>query len=238
MVQVEGGQVNAADDTRTRFADLRIPDSGNALGATIGYSLVIVLTVLGACNLLLFQSSHFVSILASCLWLLTTSWIIFENIRDAGGIRLYLVHLLRVYSKQHVVRAIPEHDAKSIAIGYLMFGRFLTYLTIDVSALTSVEWNSGQATAMARRDLDDWHVALWYRSSSSQLKKSCPGMRQEEISILGPSGSRASVEVFGIQLVEFLGAVGVELTPGRNDQEFITSTRRMAVESEEANKLK
>ena len=229
--------MNTADATQTRFADLRIPDSGSAICATIGYSVVIAFTILGISNVLLFQSTQVVSIIASCLWLLTASWIIFENVRDAGGIRLYLVHLLRVYSKQHLVRAVPDHDAKTIAIGYLMFGRFLTCFTIDVSALASVEWNSGQATAMAGREMNDWHVALWYRSSSSQLKKSFPGMRQEEISILGPSGPRVSIEAFGKQLVEFLGAVGVELTPGRNDREFITSTRPMAIKSEEVNKL-
>lgn len=216
-------QVKVADDPRTRLAELRITDSGGAIGATIGYSVVIAFTILGISNVLLFQSTHIVSIIASCLWLLTASWIIFENVRDAGGIRLYIIHLFRVYSNQHLVRAILEHDAKTVAIGYLMFSRFLTYFTIDVSAISSIEWNSGQGTAMAGREMNDWHVAIWYRSSRGEQKKTFPGMRQEDVFILGPSGPRARVEAFGKQLVEFLQAVGVELVPGRNDREFITT---------------
>ena len=57
-----------------------------------------------------------------------------------------------------------------------------------------------------------------------------PGVREEEIYIIGDSGPRAIVEAFGRQLTEFLSGVGVALTPGRDGREFNTSSRRFAIE--------
>ena len=57
-----------------------------------------------------------------------------------------------------------------------------------------------------------------------------PGVREEEIYIIGDSGPRAIVEAFGRQLIEFLSGVGVSLTPGRDGREYNTSSRRFAIE--------
>ena len=60
------------------------------------------------------------------------------------------------YPGWKLVRATPEHNAQTISFGYLMFGRFMSYLVVDVHAISSIDLCSGQATAMARRDMNDW----------------------------------------------------------------------------------
>ena len=214
----------------TPFAELRVPHRGSAIFATIGYSLVFIFTVVAACNLVFMQYISIVATIASVLWLLLVTWFVVENIRDEGGIRHYIINRLGTYSGQQFVRATPEHDAETISFGYLMFGRFLSYLIVDVNAISSINWSSGQATAMAGRDMNDWHVVLWYYHPEGPQRKPFPGVREEEIYIIGDSCPRAIVEAFGRQLVEFLNGVGVELTPGRDDREFNTFSRRFAIE--------
>ena len=181
----------------TRFAELHIPHRGNAVVATIGYSFVFICSVAAACNLVFIQYIPIVAMIASVLWLLLVSVVVVDNIRDEGGSRQYIINRLGLYSARHFVRATPEHDAQTISVGYLMFGRFLTYLIVDVNAISSIDWSAGQATAMAGRDMSDWHVALWYHHPDGPQRKPFPGVRQEDVFLIGPSGSRAIVEAFG-----------------------------------------
>jgi hypothetical protein len=84
--------------------------------------------------------------------------------------------------------------------------------------------------AMSGRDMNDWHVALWYHHPEGPQRKPFPGVRDEEVYIVGPSGPRAKVESFGQQLVDFLIGAGVELLPGKNDCGFVTHSQRTANE--------
>ncbi|MFO0819368.1 MAG: hypothetical protein U1A77_15585 [Pirellulales bacterium] len=214
----------------TPFAELRIPNHGSAVASTIGYSLVLSFVVVAICNLVFVRYIPIVAVIASLLWLLLVSWVVVGNIRDEGGVRQYLINRLGVYAGRQFVRATPQHEAKTISFGYSMFGRYLTYLIVDTNAISSIDWSSGQATAMAGRDMSDWHVALWYHYPDGPQKKPFPGVREEEVFIIGPSGPRATAELFGKQLVEFLNCVGVDLFPGCDDREYNTPSRRMAIE--------
>lgn len=214
----------------TRFAELRVPHRRSAIFATIGYSFVLIFVAVAACNLVFIRSIPGEATIASVLWLLLVSWVVVQSIRDEGGIRPYIINRLGTFSRHHFVRATPAHHAETISFGYLMFGRFLTDRIVDVNAISSIDWNSGQATAMARRGMNDWRVALWYHHPEGPQRKPLPGMREEEIYIIGDSGSRAIIEAFGRQLIEFLNGVGVELAPSRVDREFNTPSRRFATE--------
>lgn len=83
---------------------------------------------------------------------------------------------------------------------------------------------------MSGRDLKDWSVGVWYRDLNWPAHKLHIGSRNEQLLIVGPHGSRAEVTAFGQQLVKFLKSAGVSLTPGRKEGEFITPTRRGAVQ--------
>lgn len=222
----------------TPFAELRIPHHGIAAATTIGYLAVCMASVAAACNLLFVEYVPAISGITSVLWLLLMSWWVVDGVRDDGGMKQYFINRMGRYSKLQCVRATPEHHARTISFGYVMFDRFFTYLALDVSAISSVDWSSGQATALAGRDMDDWQVAVWFHPPDGARTKRFPGVREEEIFIVGPSGPRASVEAFGQQLVEFLKAAGVRLSPGQDDREFINSSRRVAVDPRGKRELK
>jgi hypothetical protein len=77
--------------------------------------------------------------------------------------------------------------------------------------------------------MDDWNIALWYRHPGGRRRRLFPDS-PEEIFIVGPSGARSTTAIVGTQIVDFLIRVGVELTPGSNEREFDTPSRRKATE--------
>jgi hypothetical protein len=213
-------------------AELPIPHPAGAVWVTVGYLLVLLFVVIATGNLFYARHIPLSATIASLLWLSLVGFVTLLNLRDEG-VEQYVVNRLGTYSRRHYVRATPSiGKAKSISIGYQLFGRDFSYLNVDADAISSVDWNSGQATSMAGRDMNDWHVALWHRHPQGpQRTPFFPGARDDEIFIFGRIGPRPMAEAFGKQLVEFLITAGVELTPGTNGREFNSPARSMAIES-------
>jgi hypothetical protein len=83
---------------------------------------------------------------------------------------------------------------------------------------------TGQATALAGRDMNDWHIAFWYRNlRRSPSRRHVEGVHDDEIYIVGLSGPKDVTGQFFAQFVAFLRAAGVELQPGPRENEFRTS---------------
>ncbi|MBL8814516.1 MAG: hypothetical protein JNL58_00700 [Planctomyces sp.] len=202
-----------------------MPQRNGSVAAIIGYSFLLYFSYLAIRNLFLIPQLSLLLRMASLLWLLLVLTGVILSIVDDGGIRQFLINRLGAFSNRQVVRATPEGSAETISFGFLMFGRFLSYLVIDVRAISSIGWHSGQGTAMAGRDLNDWTVVIWYHSPRTQDTRSYPEMRVEEVFVIGEYGTKASAEAFGSNLVEFLKSVGIELQPGRTEREFKTPSR-------------
>ena len=62
--------------------------------------------------------------------------------------------------------------------------------------------------------MNDWNVVLWYQHSHMGQKMRHPGIREEELFIVGTVGRRADVEGFGKRLVEFLIGAGNRVAAG------------------------
>jgi len=213
------------------YLELRVPHRGGAIRATLGYLSVLFFTLMATCNLFYAIRIPAIALAASLLWLLLIVWLVASSLRDEGGVKQYFVNRLGMYSAHHFVRADPNsRQANRICVGYVLFGRSHMYLAVEPDAISSIDWGSGQATALSGRDMDDWHVALWYHHPNGPQRKPFPGVRDEEVFIIGPSGRKEIAETFGRHLVEFLSNVGVELTPGNNNREFNTPSRRTAIE--------
>lgn len=208
------------------FSEFRIPHSGGAIPVTIGCSLIGLFTLAALNNLLHVSQVYVTAIIASLLWLLLITFLTVSSVLDEGGIRQFMISFLGIFSRYHFIRATPGTDqAITICVGYIMFGRPHCRLTIDSRAISSIDWSSGQATAIAGRDMDDWHLTLWYHHSQGPRQKPTPGMRSEEIFFIGPSGPRETIDEFGQQLVAFLKNAGVELSQSKDEREFNTPSR-------------
>lgn len=208
------------------YSELRVPHSGGAIPATIGCSLLGLFTLVAAGNLWYAHHVSLTALIASLLWLLLVAFLFVSSVLDEGGIRQFIVNFLGVFSQYHFVCTTPGSDrAITICIGYMLFGRPHYRLSIDLTALSSIDWRTGQGTAISGRDMDDWHVTLWYHHPEGPRQKSVPGMRSEELFIIGPSGPRETTEAFGQQLVEFLRNAGVQLSEGKDSREFNSPSR-------------
>ena len=213
-----------------QIAELRVPYRSSAIAASIGYLFVLTLVSVAVSNLAFIRHIPVLTTLASIVWLLLVSWFVLNRVRDEGGVRQFVINRMGLYSRNQFVRAQTTDNGVSISIGYVLLARSLNYLTIDATSISSVDWNGGQATSMAGRDMKDWQVALWYYHPQGKKRQLFPGEREEEICLIGQSGPREQVAVFGKQLVEFLTHIGVDFTPGRDDCEFNTSSRCVACE--------
>lgn len=211
--------------------ELRLPCPDGMVLATLGYLIVLTCLVVAVFNLVRATMVPTVSLMASLLWIGLVVLVVSSNIRNEGGIGQYAINRLGLYSRRHFIRVTFDgRKADTIYVGYSLFGRYREYVTVRAKAISSLDWSPGQATAMSGRDMNDWHVALWYHHPDGPQRKPFPGVRDEEVFMLGPSGSRARIEALGRQVVEFLVSVGVQLTPGKDECEFNTPSRRVAIE--------
>ena len=76
---------------------------------------------------------------------------------------------------------------------------------------------------MAGRDMNDWHVAVWYDHldpvrSQKQAKWRKP---DQEVYILGPSSAKEITGEFAHAFLRFLAEGGVNLLPGKDERTFV-----------------
>ena len=89
----------------TPHAELRVPHPGEAIAATVGYAIGLLLLAVAAGNLLHFTSISLTAIVASILWISLMAFVVSWNVWDEGGVRHYLINRLGQYSRRHFIRA-------------------------------------------------------------------------------------------------------------------------------------
>jgi hypothetical protein len=214
--------------THEPVARMEIPASGGA-GCFVAASVFVVLSVaLALFNLVNFASTPTFGIVAALLWLVLVTANLRFVIREAGGVRQFAINCLGTFASREFVEVRPEGDRTVIGFGYALFHRRFYYLRLERERIVSVDMSSGQATAMAGKDMDDWHVVLWYRGPEGRRKKHIEGIRDEELHIVGPARANATTDAFFRSFVAFLRAAGVELHPTEKENEF----RRIALSAD------
>jgi hypothetical protein len=153
---------------------------------------------------------------ASVLWLALIAFVLVLGVWQTG-LSGSVVGLLGMFSRRHFADARPTDDGTVIGFGYQLFGRRFYYLREQI---TSLDVSTGQATAHAGRDMNDWSVALWYLPEAGPTHGPWPGGRNDEVYIVGPARGRADAIEWLAEVVAFLRAAGVNLEPGEDDTEF------------------
>jgi hypothetical protein len=151
------------------------------------------------------------------LWLALVAFVVFMTLFEIGP-RASLVACLGEFSRRHFAEAVRDGGRTVLGFGFELLGRKFYYLRIERGQVASVVMDTGQATAMAGRDMNDWSVVLWYREACRRLRF---GFRAgEEVYIVGPCGPKQEIAQSFAAFVEFLRAAGVELRPGEREYEF------------------
>jgi hypothetical protein len=203
--------------------EFRLPAPGTAVLSIIGYSLGVGLLVIVLRNLMQAQQIPFLTVLASLCWLMLVLFVVGSNLWFEGGVRQYFINRLGAFSRHHFVRVAPAlQNGERLQIGYTLFGRDFYYLQVATNLIESVDWRTGQATALSGSDQGDWHVVLWYHCPAVNLSQPIPGHRAQELFFIGYAGPKESISEFGTAFVHFLQEAGVELVPGKDDCEYVT----------------
>jgi hypothetical protein len=158
-----------------------------------------------------------VGIIASSLWLLLVGAVLFSFCK-LHGIGMLLTGALGAFARKQFAWAFPTAAGQTeIRFGYQIFGVRHFYFAPPAGNIESVNWRTGQASAMAGRDVDDWSVALWYDPRDTDKIPGKVKLRKldQEVYIVGLSGPRNKVAAFGQKFLTFLSDAGVRLVPGR-----------------------
>jgi hypothetical protein len=179
------------------------------VGGTVG---------LAATNLAAFRDTHPLGLVASGLWLALVAFCLTLAVWQAG-VRGAAVACLGPFSRRQFMDARPDGDGGVIGFGYQLFGRRFYYLRLAADDIRAVNMSTGQGTALAGRDMNDWSVAVWYRNPAPS-RFVYPGSRDDLVYIVGPPAARAQTAELLAAVVAFLRAAGLDFEPGEDDTEF------------------
>jgi hypothetical protein len=189
--------------------------------AVVRIQLVIAVVVIFFVALAIVNLSNNEGVIFSYLWLGLVTLLIGNAVIEEHGVFRFLINRLGDWFGSPFVEA---HSGE-VHFGFHWLGLRFIQQRIPIERIELVEWSTGQATAMAGYDRDDWHVILWFdhadptRAEIQQRR----GHRKpgQDLHIVGPDGPKARTEAFGLSLVAFLRTAGADLIPGDTSTCFV-----------------
>jgi hypothetical protein len=209
-----------AETEQIPVARMELPPSGGVGCALFMALFVGFFVALAVFNLATYPDQPAFGIVAAVLWLLFVGVQLWLARQIAGGVRAAAIAWLGRFSSRQFVEVQAESARPAIAFGYELFRRRFYYLFIEREHIVSVDVSSGQATAFAGKDMNDWSVVLWYRDPIAPPQRHIEGARTDEEYFVGPSRAKATTEEFLRSFVAFLRAAGVALHPTDKQNEF------------------
>jgi hypothetical protein len=203
-----------------RVARMDVPPTGGCCGALFVPVFVGGFVALAVDNLAHFSQTHWGAIVASVLWLALVVFVLVVGVHAAGGVWASVVGFLGLWASRHFVESARDGDRTVISFGYWLFGHRFYYLRVEREQVLSVTVNTGQATALAGKDMNDWSVALWYRTLNRPPGVPAVRFLDDEIHLVGPGCAKEVAAEFFRAFVEFLRAAGVPLEPTEKENEF------------------
>jgi hypothetical protein len=197
----------------------------------VGYGFVWLI-VTGSVGAALFNLSRpmatpVTALLASVAWLLLVGTMLAVARNVAGGTRQYLINCLGDFAARQLVWIEWRgEDSPHVCFGFQMGRGRPCYVRIRMDAIAKVEWRTGQASALAGRDMNDWYVSIKFdkrKSTITPLGRPYP----HRFYTVGPSGPRETVEEFGLEFVKLLISAGARLAPTK-DGRLYRRTRLMS----------
>jgi hypothetical protein len=174
--------------------------------------IVVFFAFLGIVNL-----CNQTALVSSSLWLVLVTVIVGSGSKRDGGFRQYLANCLGDLVGRRFVDSISQKaQPTEIRLGYKLLGYRVIQQSIAIDTIESIAWNTGQATAITGRDMNDWQVHLWvdHHDPDKSEQKRKHRKPDQDVYIIGPSMRKDLAEILGLSLVFFLRAAGAKLTQG------------------------
>lgn len=199
-------------------SEMAIPKpKGEIVGAVVITAFISFFVLLATVNVVFFR----IAMLASVLWLLFVGAILALGAKEEGASKL-LVKFMGLFAKRHFVESgTSEGGDRAVRFGYRFFGRRFCYLQIAVKRIESVVWNTGQASDLAKRDMNDWQVVVWFDHEDSAKREEWSRKPDQDLYIVGPSGKREDTAALGLELIAFLNRAGATLLRVADENKFV-----------------
>ena len=201
---------------------MAVPATGDAIFDSVFTAVLAFFVAVALFDLANYEVMPLYVTVLSLLWLLIVTGGLTLGILDEGGIRRFLLNRLAAYSADHFTEVIRgDGNDLTVRFGFTVRKRRFIQSQIAGAAITSVAWNTGQATSLAGRDMNDWHVILWYHRKGSK-RWTETGCGEEDLRIVGPMDAKTNTVAFGKSFVAFLCAAGIELNATEDECVFST----------------
>lgn len=202
--------ITPADDSSHETTSLILPADGNRGCSLIILIIVVVFGLMALHNILIW-----LAVIPSVIWLLFIGYFIIGECKRVG-VRTFLANVAGSLAPHHFLDYGNDElsGQRIVRYGFTIFYHAITQWQLPVSKITAVEWSAGQASGMSGRDMNDWHVFVWYKADESRVSRR-PG---ESCYSLTPARPRSITEADGKVIGDYLISVGAQLLVTPNGQ--------------------
>ena len=194
------------------------------IGSFVG-AMFLSVFILFSVLLAIYNLCTWTAIIPSMIWLLLVG-LIAGNLIKSKERKQFAIDVLGSFSRKEFIRAIAtENGETTFQYGFKMFGKWFLYFAVAVRKIEAIEWNTGQASHFAGKDMDDWHVVVWYDhddpAKSQQARSYKSKKPDQELFIVGMSGKKETTGAFGHALLGLLRDAGADFSQGENGCSFV-----------------
>ena len=159
-------------------------------------------------NLAFLRPLETVPLLASIAWVSIISFSFVSNCWTLG-LRQHCIDLLGGCVRNRFVR-VEQSDSgdQTLGFGFVFASRCFSQLKFKSEGIRTIDWNMGQSSGRTGKDMDDWHVVVWFDVTS--IVYNANG-NELGICLVGQSGSKEEMESYGYSFIEFLRQNHIEL---------------------------
>ena len=198
----------------TKHFEMPVPprSRGEMIWVSVLTLIVVVFSMLSVYDLVTQEA-----IIAPLLWICFVALIIWQGARTEGDYLKFAISVAAVFVGKEFVEVTSLGDnSPEIRFCIQIFGRRSNQWSLSSEKLVSVEWSSGQATQMAGRDMNDWHVFIWFNDDKGRKSRK-PG---QWLHVIGQSRSKQETKKFGLAFVDLLRNAGVSLESDKEECRF------------------
>ena len=207
------------------YHELLIPKSRSE----VVFQFVITVIVVSFAILAVVNLSSGVALIASFIWLAFVTAMVWSSSRREGGMSPFLINLTGdLFGRRFAEWSSADAQPKCIRFGFQLFGRRFVQKSIRIDKIESVEWHTGQATAMAGRDMNDWHIWVWFShgdSARTEARQKWHRKPDQDLYGVGPADRKERTEALALSFVSFLRSAGTDLVPGAISTCFVKAPR-------------
>lgn len=204
-------------------AEMKLPSVGGRW-TTVWYAFIWGFVATAIWHLLNCRSVEWTTFVASCLWLILVFAVCRNSCHEDGGLSQYFINRLGEFGAARFLTVERTEIGESEAcFGYWLHGKRYYFFKVPLSEIVSLNWNTGQATSLAGRDMNDWHTCIWHLTNRDTMASKITVRdrgRREDFYLFGPQGTKETVEPFACRTVKFLSDSGAVLRATAKEHEF------------------